>query len=114
LMMHRNSERILSLINQLMDIRKIDKGQMQLHFQEVEIIGFIKDICVIFEEQMEAKQLNLQFRHQMESMHVWIDPKNFDKIILNVLANALKFTPEGGKIVIDLTTGVDKNKVPHL
>ena len=114
LMMHRNSERILSLINQLMDIRKIDKGQMQLQFQEVEIIGFIKDICAIFEEQIEAKKINLHFRHQMESLHAWIDPKNFDKIILNVLANAIKFTPEGGKIVLDLTTGVDKSKAAHL
>lgn len=109
LMMHRNSERILSLINQLMDIRKIDKGQMQLKFQETEIVGFIKDICTIFDEQIEAKKMGLQFQHEMEQFNVWIDPKNFDKIILNVLANAIKFTPEGGKVEINLSTGTDKS-----
>lgn len=108
-MMYRNSERILSLINQLMDIRKIDKGQMQLKFQETEILRFIKDICTIFGEQIEAKKISLQFRHQMEKLNAWVDPNNFDKIILNVLANAMKFTPEGGKVVIELTTGIDES-----
>lgn len=109
LMMHRNSERILSLINQLMDIRKIDKGQIHLKFQETEIVGFIRDLCTIFDEQIEAKKMTLQFRPRMEKLDVWVDPKNFDKIILNVLANAMKFTPEGGKVDIDLSTGVDKS-----
>lgn len=113
-MMYRNSERILSLINQLMDVRKIDKGQLQLKFQETEIVGFIKDICAIFEEQFETKKIALLFRHDIEQLHVWIDPKNFDKIILNVLANAMKFTPEEGEVVINLTTGVDKNNPNHL
>lgn len=113
-MMYRNSERILSLINQLMDIRKIDKGQMQLHFQETEIVGFIKDICNIFEEQFQSRNIALQFQHDVKELHVWIDPKNFDKIILNVLANAMKFTPEGGKVAINLTTGVDHSKPNHL
>ena len=113
-MMYRNSERILSLVNQLMDVRKIDKGQLQLKFQETEIVGFIKDICTIFEEQFEAKKIALNFQHDFEKLHVWIDPKNFDKIILNVLANAMKFTPEEGKVEISLSTGVDKNNPNHL
>lgn len=110
-MMYRNSERILSLINQLMDVRKIDKGQMQLKFQETEIIGFIKDICIIFEEQFEAKKIALQFNHDMDELHAWVDPKNFDKIILNVLANAMKFTPEEGRVEINLTTGTDSSNL---
>ena len=113
-MMYRNSERILSLINQLMDVRRIDKGQMQLKFHETEIIGFIKEICNIFEEQFETKKITLQFRHDVDKLHAWIDPKNFDKIILNVLANAIKFTPEEGRVEINLTTRADRSSPNQL
>lgn len=107
--MHRNSERILLLINQLMDIRKIDKGQMRLMFQKIELVDFIRDLCSIFDEQTKTKHLALQFQSEIEKLEVWIDPKNFDKVILNVLANALKFTPKSGKIGFYLRTGEDKN-----
>src|SRR5690606_8161073 len=110
-MMYRNSERILSLINQLMDVRKIDKGQMQLKFQETEIIGFIKDICIIFEEQLEAKRIALQFNHDMDELHAGVDPKNFDKIILHVLATAMTFIPDEGRAEINLPTGTDSSNL---
>lgn len=112
--MHRNSERILLLINQLMDIRKIDKGQMRLSFREIEIISFISDLCAIFEEQMQSKHIALQFHHTVEKLNVWVDPVNFDKTVLNVLANALKYTPENGKIDIRLNTGEDKDATDEL
>ncbi len=112
--MHRNSERILHLINQLMDIRKIDKGQMQLAFLETEIVGFIKELCTIFEEQSQSKNIQLRFHHKMELLPVWIDPNNFDKVILNVLSNAFKFTPENGKIDIYLHTGENESVANEL
>lgn len=105
--MHRNSERILLLIKQLMDIRKIDKGQMYLKFQEIEIVDYIRDLCTIFDEQTQSKQIELQFRHELEKLDVWVDPKNFDKVVLNIIGNAIKFTPEKGNIKIDLSTGED-------
>jgi CheY-like chemotaxis protein len=112
--MHRNSERILHLINQLMDIRKIDKGQMQLKFQETEIAGFIKEVCAIYDEQTKAKNIELRFHHQMEQLPVWVDPNHFDKAILNVLSNAFKFTPENGEIDIYLHTGEDETAANEL
>jgi signal transduction histidine kinase/ligand-binding sensor domain-containing protein/DNA-binding response OmpR family regulator len=112
--MHRSSERILHLINQLMDIRKIDKGQLQLKFQETEIVKFIKEICAIFDDQSEAKNIELLFHHKPEQQLVWVDPNHFDKIILNVLSNAFKFTPENGKIDIYLYTGEDETAVNEL
>ena len=60
----RNSERILRLVNQLMDIRKIDKGQMSLVFRETEMTGFINDLCETFTEQANKKQITLQFHHE--------------------------------------------------
>lgn len=107
-MMNRNSERILHLINQLMDIQKIDRGQMLLKFQETEIVEFIHDLCYVFDEQTQAKQIELLYFHEMDKLHAWVDPHNFDKVIMNVLSNALKFTPPNGKICVDLSIGTNK------
>lgn len=110
-MMNRNSERILHLINQLMDIQKIDKGQMRLKFQETEMVEFIHDLCYVFDEQTQAKQIELLYLHETETLNAWIDPNNFDKIILNILSNALKFTPVRGKISVHLGIGKDEDAI---
>ena len=104
----RNAERILSLINQMMDLRKIDKGQMQMRMTETDLVAFIKEIYDLFEHQSKAKGLTLTYKHDVESLPVWVDRKNFDKVIVNILSNAFKFTPSGGKINIRLTHD-DKN-----
>lgn len=105
---YRNSERILRLINQLMDLRKIDKGKMRLSFQETEIVGFISDICETFSEQAGNKRISLHFHHEeLSRLCLWTDPYHFDKIILNLLSNALKFTPEGGEISVSLREVTD-------
>lgn len=106
---YRNAERILRLVNQLMDIRKIDKGQMSLKFQEVDIVGFIRDLYYTFEYQANARHITLSFQPETEKLKAWIDPKNFDKIILNIISNAFKFTPENGEINIYLRIGEDIN-----
>lgn len=101
---NRNAERILNLINQLMDIRKIDKGLMDLKFQAVDMVSFLKELCVSFEYQSQMKKINFAFKSDLKELQVWIDPKNFDKIVLNVLSNAFKYTPEKGEISISLGT----------
>ncbi|MDD4515947.1 two-component regulator propeller domain-containing protein [Massilibacteroides sp.] len=107
---NRNAERILNLINQLMDIRKIDKGLMDLKFQEVEIVAFLKELCEFFEYQGRIKQINFTFHSDVDQIYIWIDPKNFDKIILNVLSNAFKYTPQDGNITLLLGTCQIENK----
>lgn len=102
---YRNAERILRLVNQLMDIHKIDKGQMALKFQEMDIVGFMHDLYNTFEYQAKTKHITLNFHPEVERLQVWIDPKNFDKVILNILSNAFKFTPENGEINIYLRIG---------
>lgn len=103
----RNSERILHLVNQLMDIRKIDKGQMRLKFSEIEIVDFVNDLYNTYQYQTNSKHIELTLSTEPDTLNVWMDPKNFDKIILNLLSNAYKFTAEGGKIDILLRTGSD-------
>ena len=103
---YRNAERILRLINQLMDIRKIDKGQMSLMFREIDMVAFIQDLCNTFAGQTVNKHISLTFHHEdFNTFGLWIDPTNFDKVILNILSNAFKFTPEGGRVDIYLKSG---------
>ena len=99
----RNAERILSLINQMMDLRKIDKGQMQMRMSERNLVGFVNDIYTLFDHQAKMRQIKFTFDHDCEELPVWIDRSNFDKVVVNVLSNAFKYTPAGGEIGIRLT-----------
>lgn len=108
LMIYRNAQRILRLINQLMDIRKLDKGQMHLKIRETDIVGFINDLMQTFNYQAQKKNITFTFEKELEgadSLKVWIDLNNFDKVLMNVLSNAFKYTHEGGNIEVSLKTG---------
>ena len=114
--MGRNTKRILDLVNQLMDIRKIEKGQMSLQFSTVEIVDFTKEICLLFEEQIEAKKIDFLVDAPSQRIFAQIDPLNFDKVLINVLSNAFKFTPKGGRIrvALSLSDARDSNGRPAL
>lgn len=100
---NRNAERILSLVNQIMDLRKIDKGQMGLQMQETDLVGFTRDIHSLFQLHAKAKSLRFTFDHDTAYLPVWIDRTNFDKVLMNLLSNAFKFSPAGGSVDIALT-----------
>jgi signal transduction histidine kinase/AraC-like DNA-binding protein/sugar lactone lactonase YvrE len=99
----RNAERILGLINQMMDLRKIDKGQMQMHMCETELVSFVGDIYTLFAQQAKSKNISFIYEHDSETLPVWIDRGNFDKVIVNILSNAFKFTPAGGEVHLNIT-----------
>ena len=99
----RNAERILGLINQMMDLRKIDKGQMQMHMCETELVSFLADIYTLFTQQAKSKSIQFLYERDTQELPVWIDRDNFDKIIVNLLSNAFKFTPVGGQIILHLS-----------
>ncbi len=102
LTIHRNAQRILRLINQMMDIRKLDKRQIRLHFRETEMVGFIEELMLTFEYLARRKNLLFNFVHPDESLYAWIDPENFDKVLINVLFNAFKYTSDNGNVTIEL------------
>ena len=101
-LMYQNSQRILRLINQLMDARKIEKGQFRLKYHKVEMVGFVNNLYELFETTARNRGITFCFAHDMERMDVCVDPQNFDKVIMNLLSNAFKFTPDGGVFTIDL------------
>ena len=106
-LMYRNAHRISRLINQLMDIRKIDHGQMFLKYRRTDMVEFIDDIMQTFNYMAEQKNIRFTFTHDMPELKVWADLNNFDKVLFNILSNAFKFTPDGGNIDVSLITGSD-------
>lgn len=99
----KNSERILHLINQMMDLRKIDKGQMMMRMCQTDMVAFINEEYELFKQQALAKNIDFEYQHDSEELPVWIDRNNFDKVIINLLSNAFKFTPTAGHILLSLT-----------
>ena len=105
-LMYRNSLRILRMVNQLMDIRKVDNGQIKLHFLETEVVYFIKDIMQSFENLAGSRNIDFLLESRKETMNLWIDQDNFDKILFNILSNAFKYTPEKGTVRISISDEV--------
>jgi signal transduction histidine kinase/ligand-binding sensor domain-containing protein/DNA-binding response OmpR family regulator len=110
LMIYRNAQRILNLINQLLDIGKLDKGQMRMKFRETDLVLFIQDVMQPFEYLAQRKNIRFAFSHVSAHLKAWVDGNNFDKILVNILSNAFKFTPDGGEIVIRLQSGHDESR----
>jgi CheY-like chemotaxis protein len=108
-LMYRNAQRILRLIYQLLDLRKIDKGLMFVKMRETDIVGFINDVMQTFEYQSTKKSIKFEFKHEMPELKAWIDLNNFDKVLVNIVSNAFKFTPENGEITIRLSEGWDES-----
>ena len=98
-----NAHRILDLVNQILDIRKIDKQKMQLQLQATPIVPFIQNIYKVFEAHARERNIDFRFEHT-DDITAWIDPVQFDKVIQNLLSNAFKFTSDGGQITIRLET----------
>lgn len=109
MMIYRNAKRILRLINQLMDIRKIEKGQMHMHFRETNLVGFINDLMMTFDSTARQKNIDFSFEHKDNTLMGWIDINNFDKVLMNLLSNAFKYTPDNGKVKVTLRNGEDQS-----
>lgn len=100
----RNTNRISSLVDQLLDIRKLEEGKIKLSYSKTEMIFFIKELLSIFQEESIKRNISIEFQYTDKDLYAWIDRSNFDKILLNLLSNAFKYTPDNGKILITLTS----------
>ena len=98
--MKRNTDRMLTLVNQILSIRKIEKGQMKLHFAETDLGEFVDDICHDFDFQTESRKINLTFTCPEKPIKVWIDRDNFDKVVANLISNALKYVEDEGTVKV--------------
>lgn len=101
--LQRNSIRLQNLINQLLDFRKIESGTMQLSLSYADIIPFVYDIFKAFEELAESKSIKYRFSCSETNLECFFDPDKIEKIIYNLVSNAIKFTPAGQTIVLSLS-----------
>lgn len=101
--MRTNALRLLTLVNQLLDFRKNEVTGLTLNLSEGEIVGFVRNVCHAFAEMSERKNINLKFVHECQELNMMFDEDKLSKAITNLLANAFKFTPEGGNVAVSLS-----------
>lgn len=99
-LMHRNALRMLRMINQLMDFRKLENEKMKLQAGYYDIVSFLKEIFELFAEHAAKKKIDFQFHSTEEKIMLWFDWDKMDKVIFNLLSNAFKFTDNDGQISI--------------
>lgn len=112
-LIQRNGERLVRLINQLLDFRKFEENSMVLQAAEGNIIRFVREIVIAFEPYAQHRHIRLKLVSEQQSIRLWFDRDKLEKVMYNLLSNALKFTNEGGQVTITVTptTADDKNMV---
>lgn len=102
IIMQQNCNRLLNIVRQITDIRRIDAGQFQLHFEEVNICQYIEEVTKSFMGVAMVRKLHLTVEHSENEIMAWVDPEHFEKIVVNILSNAFKFTPDEGHIEVKI------------
>ncbi|WP_300350751.1 PAS domain-containing sensor histidine kinase [Clostridium sp.] len=100
----QNCFRMLRLVNNLIDITKIDSGFMKMGFVNYDIIKLAEDITMSVIPYVESKNIDMLFDTDCEELEIKCDPDKIERIILNLLSNAIKFTESGGKIDVNIIT----------
>lgn len=106
-MVKQNCYRLLRLVNNLIDITKIDSGFLNIQTNNYDIISIVENITLSVAQYIENRNISLVFDTNAEEKIMAFDPDKMERIILNLLANAVKFTPEGGEIAVTITDKED-------
>ena len=123
----RNSRRLLRLVNQLLDLQRLDAGRMQASFRPCDLVEFVNQIVEAFRPYCEKKSIKI-LTQLASCEQVYLDSEKFDKVLYNLLSNAMKFTGSGGTITVKLESagdhirmqvkdngiGIRKEQIPHL
>ena len=108
LMIHRNARRLLNLVNQLLDFRRLEVQEVKLNLSEGDIVSFVKEAAHSFTDLSEKKQIEFSFHSDLNSLETMFDKDKLEKILFNLLSNAFKFTPPQGKVDVSLSL-MEKN-----
>jgi DNA-binding response OmpR family regulator len=107
ILVQKNTNRMLELINQILDFRKIQNKKMKVLVQETEITGLLAKIADCFQLIAEEKQINFKINNKTGNISLWIDKDKFEKIFNNLISNAFKYTPAGRNITIETVAGTN-------
>lgn len=103
--MKRNVERMLRLINQLLEFRRMQNGKLTLSLQRTDVVSLLYNIYINFHSISENRNINYQFCTSHKKLEVYVDRGYLDKIVYNLLSNAFKYTPKGGNITLRINDG---------
>jgi signal transduction histidine kinase/DNA-binding response OmpR family regulator len=107
-LIQKNANRLLRLVDQLLELRKIDAGKMTLEASQADLVAFVKDIVSDFNAKAKNQQIDLQFICPFTVLPFWFDAEKLDKVLFNIISNAFKYTLKGGLIHISLFKNLDK------
>lgn len=108
---YKNSKRMLTLINQLLDFRKIVKDKMELKISRVDIVPIAEHVLEDFREMAREHQIELLFAVSHKSIFVWVDPQRMESVFYNLISNAFKFTPDKGRIEVSLSNRIQDGQM---
>jgi signal transduction histidine kinase/ligand-binding sensor domain-containing protein/DNA-binding response OmpR family regulator len=116
---HKSSDRLSRLINELMDFNKLEFNKVFLQVKKVEVVAFTEGIVSYFDEEAAVRNITIDFESSTDELEDWLDPKMLEKILFNIISNAFKFTPDNGFITIFIDESnndnmllIDGHKVP--
>lgn len=101
--MDKSVQRMLRLIDQLLEFRKMQAGKLKLSLQETDAVMFVKGICRMFDDAAESKEIAYSFESSEPSRAMFLDQQMIDKVVFNLLSNAFKYTPAKGSISVSLS-----------
>jgi signal transduction histidine kinase/ligand-binding sensor domain-containing protein/DNA-binding response OmpR family regulator len=101
-LIQNNSERLVKLINQLLDIRKFDSGNIHLEASGGDMVSFLKEITLAFSGLAISKNIDLNFKSDAKEIPAWFDRDKLEKVIYNLLSNAIKFTSANGAVILSV------------
>ncbi len=104
-LVRRNTQRLLQLVNQLLDFRKIDVGKMAVRATKNNLVAFVRELLDVFEKTAHRRGIALRFLPAEPVISLWFDGDILDKVFYNLLTNAFKYTPDGGQIVVSMQRG---------
>ena len=125
---NRNARRLLGLINQLLDLSKLEAGSMELNAEPHNVVSFLKSLFYSFESLAESQKISIKFSSEYENIPVAFDPDKMEKIFYNLISNAFKFVTSDGEIKVclkviqssveirikDTGIGIPSNRLPHI
>ncbi|MFV1883884.1 MAG: ATP-binding protein [Balneola sp.] len=101
-LIHKHSQLLLRLINQILDISKLESGELKVNYQQGDLVDFLEEIVELFKPVCKQNGLRLEFSTESHSLPFVFDLDKLEQIVSNLLSNAVKFTPEGGSILLNL------------
>ena len=97
-MVYKNAKRMMTLVNQLLDIRKIVSGKIRLRVSQIDIVDLLRRVYDDFKDMSAERQIELRLTHSVDSLMIWGDEMRLEALIYNLLSNAFKYTADGGRI----------------